>query len=365
MRWPRTVAAAAVVVALVSAATGATVAAFSDTSSNGSNTFTAQKIFAGLRTTSALTVNDQANGTTTNASDTIFAVNGGYSPTGNWQTTYSSSRYVLLDYMGTLPAGLAVTSPTLRFDVSAAAAGNTLCFYFDLVKTSTGTVVASHGSSATPVGCVTGTTITAYTTALPEITTTDIANDVTIKVYAKDSGSGAMRVDRAVLTGNTPYDAFTLYRSAVTDVTSGTPIAAPWSLAAAEGTALTTANNFTNAFGSTRYEEMTFPTNHVTASGTVNSVGLTVKFKAATSGRTLCVYYEAYSGSTLLGTYGSSGSPYCSDTANTWRTDTITLTGVDTPAEVNGLKIRVYGKTSVADKGMFDFVQLRPNYQYN
>ena len=67
-------------------------------------------------------------------------------------------------------------------------------------------------------------------------------------------------------------------------------------------------------------------------------------------------------GATLLATYGSSGSPYCSDTSSNWRTDTISMPEVNSVAQVNGLKVRIYGQVAGGAKGQWDLIQLRPNY---
>jgi hypothetical protein len=363
MRPARALLALAVLVACVASVTGATLAAFSDTSVNTGNSLTAKRIFPGVRATTGWTVADAAAGTSSNVSDLTTATDAAYISTSNWNNAYATTRYVSMAYLATLPAGLAVSSPMLRMDISANAGANNLCFYFDVIKTSTAAVLASHGNATTPAGCVTGTTITAVNTPLPELTTTDLANDVTIKVYAKDTGKSAMRIDRQVVTGSTPYGTFTLYRASTVDAASGTAVASAWGPATADGTNfLLTGGSFPATFASTKYVDVTFPAGHVTSGSTINSVDLSVKFKAATAAKALCVYYEAYSGATLLGTYGSSASPYCSDTASNWRTDTISMPAVNTVGKVNGLKVRIYGQVAGGGKGQFDLIQLRPNY---
>jgi predicted ribosomally synthesized peptide with SipW-like signal peptide len=357
----RTIAAVLVLLGLA-AAGGATLAAFSDTSVNSGNTMTAKRIFPGVRPTTGWTISDAASGTAADVSDPTTTTNGLYGPTTNWNNVYAANRYVSVDYLGTLPAGLAVTGAQFNLNFAAAAAANNICFYFEVIQTSTGTVLGTHGSTTTPAGCVTGTTVTAVNTSLPEVTSTDIANDVTIKIYAKDTAKSSMRIDRGVVTGSTAYGSFTLYRSASTDSADSTPATSIWAPAADDGTVLATAGNFGATFASTKYVDVTFPAGHVVAGATINSVGLAVKFKSPSAGRAMCVYYEAYSGATLVGTYGSSASPYCSDSSSNWRSDTIALTGVDTVAEVNALRIRIYGQVASSGKGSWDLIQLRPNY---
>lgn len=357
----RTLAAVVALIALA-AAGGSTLAAFSDTAVNSGNTMTAKRIFPGVRATTGWTVSDAADGSAANVSDPTVAADGTYGSTSNWNNVYAANRYVTTDYAGTLPAGLAVTGAQLQLNVAANAGANTLCFYFEVIRTSTGSVLATHGSTTTPAGCVTGTTITAVNTSLPELTSTDLANDVTVKLYAKDTGKSALRIDRGVVTGSTAYGSFTLYRAASVDAADTSPTTSVWAPAADDGTALATGGNFAASFASNRYVDVTFPAGHVTAGSTINSVELTVKFKSPNAGKALCAYYEAYSGATLIGTYGSTSSPYCSDTSSNWRTDTIALTGVDTVAEVNGLRLRVYGQIAGGGKGSWDLIQLRPNY---
>jgi predicted ribosomally synthesized peptide with SipW-like signal peptide len=353
---------AVVALMALAAAGGATLAAFSDTAVNSGNTMTAKRIFPGVRATTGWTINDAADGTAANVSDPTAVTDGTYGTTSNWNNAYAANRYISTDYEDTLPAGLAVTGAQLQLNIAANAGANTICFYFEAIQTSTGTVLGTHGNSTTPAGCVTGTTVTAVNTSLPEVTSTDIANNLTIKIYAKDTGKSAMRIDRGVVTGSTAYDSFTLYRAASVDSADTSATTSIWGPVADDGTVLATGGNFGGTFAANKYVEVTFPAGHVTTGSTINSVGLQVKFKSPNAGRAMCVYYEAYSGATLIGTYGSSASPYCSDSSSNWRTDTITLTGVDTVAEVNGLKVRIYGQVAGGGKGSWDLIQLRPNY---
>jgi predicted ribosomally synthesized peptide with SipW-like signal peptide len=363
MRRVRRALAAVALTGAIASVTGATLAAFSDTSVNSGNTITAKRIFPGVRATTGWTISDVADGTAANVSDPTTAADGSYGSTSNWNNAYATNRYVSTDFLATLPAGLAVSSAMLRMDIAANGGANNLCFYFDVIQTSTGTVLASHGNSTTPAGCVTGTTITSVNTALPEVASTDVANDLTVKIYAKDTGKSAMRIDRAVVTGSTPYDSFTLYRAASVDSADTSAATSIWAPAAADGTFLQTGGNFPGTFASTKYVDVTFPPGHVTTGATINSTVLAVKFKSGSAGKALCVYYEAYSGATLLGTYGNSASPYCSDTSGNWRTDTVAIPGVDTVAKVNGLRVRIYGRVSGGGSGQFDLIQLRPDYQ--
>ena len=353
---------AGVVLLAAASAGGATLAAFSDTAVNSGNSMTAKRIFPGVRATTGWTVSDAADGSAANASDPTTTADGVYSSTSNWNNVYASNRYVTNEFLGTLPAGLGVTGAALQLNISANAGGNTLCFYFDVIRTSTAAVLASHGTAATPAGCVTGTTVTSVSTALPEITTTDLANDVTIKLWARDTGKSALRIDRAAITGSTAYDSFALYRAATVDAADTSPTTSIWGLGAADGTFFQANGNFPGTYSATRYVDVTFPAGHVPTGSTINGVDLSIRFKSGSGGKALCLYYQAYSGATLLGTYGSTVSPWCSDTAGNWRSDVVALTDVDTVAEVNGLRLRIFGRVSGGGSGQFDLVQLRPDY---
>src|SRR5215217_2794328 len=199
---------AVVVLFALAAASGATLAAFSDSAVNSGNTMTAKRIFPGVRATTGWTINDAATGSAADVSDPTTTTNGVYGATSNWNNVYATNRYVSVAYLGTLPAGLTVTGAQFNLNLAANAGANTVCFYFEVIQTSTGTILGTHGTTTTPAGCVTGTTVTAVNTSLPEVTTTDVANDLTVKIYAKDTGKSSMRIDRGVVTGSTPYDSF-------------------------------------------------------------------------------------------------------------------------------------------------------------
>jgi hypothetical protein len=58
-----------------------------------------------------------------------------------------------------------------------------------LVTLSGGSLLATHGSAGSPVSCATG----AYASdaiALPEVDTTAKANDLTVKLFVRNSGGG-------------------------------------------------------------------------------------------------------------------------------------------------------------------------------
>ena len=170
-----------------------------------------------------------------------------------------------------------------------------------------------------------------------------------------------MRIDRVAITGSTPYNPFSLFRQKTIDAADGSAATTAWGPALTEGTFFETGGNF-RAPSPHQVRGHHVPVRARPAGSTITSVDLSLKYKAAGAG-SLCVYFEGYSGATLLGTTGSSGSPWCSDKANNWKTDTITLTGGrhrrrgERPARYGST-----GRRAAAARGQFDLIELRANY---
>ncbi len=363
MRRPRALVAAAVAVAALAAGTGVTLAAFSDTAVNSANTMTAKRIFPGVRSTTGWTVSDAADGSAADRSDPTVAVDGvRFDTAGGWSNAYSATRYVTFDMSGGRAAGLSTSSVALQMDIGSDGGADTVCYYFEVYRKSTSTLIGTHGNSTTPAACVTGSTIQSTTTSLPEVTSTDIANDLSVKIFAKESANHSMRIDRVAITGSTPYNTFSLFRTSTIDAADGSAATTQWAPANSDLSYLETGGNFPGTFTSTKYVDATFPSANIPAGSTITSADISLKYKAQGAGKALCLYFEAYSGATLVGTTGSSGSPWCSDTANNWKTDTITLSGVDTVGEVNGLRVRIIGQAAGGSRGQFDLIELRTNY---
>jgi hypothetical protein len=252
-----------------------------------------------------------------------------------------------------LPAGKTVTGANFNFRFAATASTRTACFYFDIRRVSTGTVLATDGSSAAPVGCVTGTTQQTFTTSLAEVNTSAIANDLRVRVYVKDSGGSTINADMATVTGSSAGTAFTLYSDISTDSATGTATAFPWGIAAAgDSAAYSSLANWTTAFGSTRYLSMTFPA-YVPTGAAVSGVTFKHVYRPLTTGST-CWYFEVYSGATLLGTHGSAASPVSCNSTTSYVTDTTSLPEVTTAAQANNLTIRMYVRNSGTLKSQDD-----------
>src|SRR4029077_10778250 len=131
-----------------------------------------------------------------------------------------------------------------RLASSGGAQSGNACFWFDV--RSGGSVIGTHGSYASAGGCRTGTTQTSFSTAIPEVTSTDQVNGLVVRVYPWETGTKTktVDVDLATVTGSTPYNTFTAYETQWVDDTSGAPTTAPWLVSAVDGTTYTDATNW-------------------------------------------------------------------------------------------------------------------------
>jgi hypothetical protein len=305
-----------------------------------------------------------AGAAATNQSDTsAFSEDTRSAASGAFATTFSTSRYLQYAFNSPLPAENAVSSPVFNFSFASAVGGETTCFYFDVRRASTGAVIGTHGSAATPVACTTATTFKATSTALSEVTSSDIANDLLVRVYASSSGSHAINVDLATVSGTTSGMAFTLFEKNTVDASTGTATAAvPWSLFASDEAFYTSGSNWATAFSSTRYLKLAFPP-YVPPSATVNSVTFKHSYRSANNGANVCYYFEVYSGATLIGTHGSATVPVSCTSSNTvWQTDSVALPEVTTAILANALSINLYVDRSTAGKSRHDLAQLAIAY---
>jgi hypothetical protein len=105
------------------------------------------------------------------------------------------------------------------------------CFFLEVWRISTTAAIATYGSAGSPAGCVTGTTPTPFSTPLPAVSSTTIANDLRIRVYGSESGNASMVIDLASMSGSTAYQAFSLYPVMFRDAADASPEIVPWGLA--------------------------------------------------------------------------------------------------------------------------------------
>src|SRR6476660_5388367 len=215
----------------VAACIGASLAfaGFNSAASGGPMSVTSKRIFPGPRVASAWDLRDASSGAEANSSDPLSYADG-LVQTPSTAIASGTTRYLECTFSSSRPGGASVSSMQFNFRLASAGGGNSGngCFWFDV--RSSGSVLASHGSYASPVGCSTGTTQTTFSTSIPEVTSSDQANGLVVRVYPWETGGTTRKVnvDMATVTGATPYNAFTAYETQWVDDTSGTPITVTW-----------------------------------------------------------------------------------------------------------------------------------------
>jgi hypothetical protein len=363
MRW-KAVAGLVMVGALLGFLPGRALAAFFSKSDSTANPFSSSRIFAGQHSISAWDVRDAADGSESDESDTRAFADARFTTTGNWASTWSASRYVEFEMNSPLAAGLALSDAafSFRYADNDGAGGNQFCYYLDVRRTSTGAVLATYGSPGSPVSCETSQTLKTVSTNLPAVSTTDLANDVTIRLYGNHSGAKAARIDAAKITGSIYGNGFDLYPQRYVDASTGTGTTTRWGPALpGDGGNYQSFGNWSASFASNRYVKFIFPA-YVPSGGVVTAASIEHSYKSATSGDTTCWYMEVYQGTTLLGTYGSAGSPISCNGTTSFRTDSVAIPVVDSPAKANNLVIRVYGRVTGSHRSQHDLVRLNLTY---
>lgn len=222
------VAAISMLVALAVAGLGLSLAVFTNQADEGA-VFGAKALFPGERVTPAFQVGDASSGSEIDRSSSFAFVDGLTTTTSAWNSAFAADRYLEFDVNDSLASGVSVTTATFHLRFASSGAGGA-CFYFEVRRVSTGTVLGTHGSAGSPVGCVTGTTFVSFATATPSVTTTSIANDLRIRVFAKESAGAAVVIDLASVTGSTAYQTFTSYPVMFRDAADTTPEIIPWGL---------------------------------------------------------------------------------------------------------------------------------------
>ena len=174
---------------------------------------------------------DASSGTEVDRSSPFRAAGDGLSATtSSWATAFDGSRYLEFDLNGPLAGGVTVSGATFNFSFASSGSGQ-VCFYFEVRRASTAAIIATHGTAGSPIGCVTGITATTFATPIAAVSSTTIANDLRIRVYAAESAAASMVVDLATVSGSTAYQTFTLYPIVYRDAADTTPETVPWSLA--------------------------------------------------------------------------------------------------------------------------------------
>jgi hypothetical protein len=192
--------------------------------------FGSKALFPGEHVTPAFQVGDSSSGTEIDRSSPFaFSSDGLTATTSAWSIAFAADRYLEFDLNDSLASGVAISSAT--FDVRFASGGaSQACYYFEVRRISTGAVLGTYGSSGSPVGCVTGSTLTSFSTPIAAVGTTSIANDLRVRLFGRETGSATMVIDLATTGGSTAHQAFTLYPVLFRDAADTTPETIPWGL---------------------------------------------------------------------------------------------------------------------------------------
>jgi hypothetical protein len=340
----------------------------SSVTGGGVAAYSSKRIFSGVRSTSAWTVRDASGGGAEATKDDPLSYADGTTTTSGtaWATTFSATRYLEFDFNSALPSGLSVSSPQLNFRMASTNNPSTWCFYVEVYRVSTSTLIGTHGSSGSPYACNSGTTQTTTNIALPEVSTTTIANDLRVRIYIDDSKTKQSATDMVTVTGSTPYSAFTAYQQVYRDVSSGAAATTDWGVAtSADGFAYTTASGWLATFTTSRYVKFTFDPG-VPTGATITAASLDFSYRTTQPADTACWYMETYNGATLLAAHGSSSSTIsCNNSNTTYTTNNVSLSEISTAANANSLTAKVYMDDTLVQATQIDLVRLNLTYYLN
>ena len=135
--------------------------------------------------------------TSSDATVSITVTAAAYVSASDWLPTFDPTRYLALTFPPYVPSGSTVTGATFRHSYRSEIAGDTTCYYFEVYDGAT--LLATHGSPATPVSC-TGLDLRDRHDLVAQIDTAAKANDVTVRLYVRNS-SGHHSVDRLATLG--------------------------------------------------------------------------------------------------------------------------------------------------------------------
>ena len=342
--------------------TSAAFAAFTSLATGGGGSLSTQRIFQGVRSAWPSDVRDASGGgAETNGSDTLSYADGVVATTKSWSSAFGATRFDDFDFSGGRPAGVAVTSATFNFTFAPSRTNDTACFYIEVRRASTNALLGAHGSSGSPSACSSGSTVSATVSVSAEVTTTDIANDLRIRVYANNSTNRPLKIDLASVSITTPWFTTSLFERRWDDEANAAAAVVVWPFVATDGTAYTTVGNLATAFSTTRYVKFT-PNQVVPTGAAITSAQAQFAYKSATAGDTTCWYVEVYNGATLIGTHGSSASPVSCNATSSYVTDTVSLPELNTAAAASNLVLKVYLRNSGSRKATVELVQVDVNY---
>jgi hypothetical protein len=345
--------------------TGA-VASFSSAPTGGPMSVTSKRIFPAVRSTSAWDIRDASGGgAETNSTDPLSYADGVLKTTNTWTTSFASNRWLEFDFNSARAGGVPLSSATFKFTFAANNAGVTACFYFEVYRASTSTLLATYGSSGTPVACTTGTTQQTTSTTVTQITNTDVLNDLRIRVYGRTSTNNrAMTIDLATAVATSSYGTDVIaFETVYRDQASTTLTTTNWSVATgSDGTNYQSVSNWATTFAAARYLKLSFSPD-VPAGSALTGATFDLWYRPNNNADTVCWYMEVYNGAALIGTHGSSGAPISCKTGNaTYQTDNVPMPEVSSVAAANNLLIKIYMKDSGTRRSQIDLAQANLNY---
>jgi hypothetical protein len=153
-------------------------------STNGSFSFTSSADFAGS-TSFTYTANDGYNDSNI-VTVTITVAPVSYVSSSNWPTSFDGSRYLALTFPAYVPAGSVVTGAVFRHTYRSDTSGDTTCYWFEVYNGVT--LVATRGSSGSPISCNSTFSYQVDSFAISEIDTVAEANAVTVRLYVRNDG---------------------------------------------------------------------------------------------------------------------------------------------------------------------------------
>jgi hypothetical protein len=343
--------------------TSAALAGFSSLAAGGGASLSTQRIFPGVRSAWPWDVRDASGGgAETNSADALSYADGRTLTTKNWSTAFSATRFDDFDFAGGRPAAVPVSSATFNFTFTPSRSNDDACFYVEARQASTNALLGTYGSSGSPSACSnSGATVAATVDVSSAVTSTDIANDLRLRVYANNNTNRAIKIDLASVTVTTPWFTTTLFEKRWDDEANAVSAVTLWPLVATDGTAYTSVGNFATTFNAARYLKFT-PDQTVPAGAAITSAQVQFAYKSATAGDTTCWYFEVYNGATLIGTHGSSGTPVSCNPTTSYVTDTVSIPEVDTVTEANNLVLKAYMRNSGSRKASTELVQVDLSY---
>lgn len=318
-------------------------------------------------TTTSWSVSDVSSGSATNTSNFHAAADGRYDFQLGFQPEFDPNRYLDFHYNSPLRADKQAGSVSFKFNYlgsnAAGSAAAKTCFYVEVRRITNDNLLATHGSPTTPLDCV--TSLSAFkqvSTALPEVDSTNIANDLKVRVFMSNAASGYVAEDLATLSGSSSSDPFTLYPTQVVNRATGTPTTTPWSLyAGGDGSRYTSNGSWSSSFSSSKHVMLTIP---AYVPSTAKDISATFKhsYRSATAGSTSCFAFVVYEGNTAIATHGSSTSPISCNSSTSFTTDSVAIPSVNSVARANNLKIGVYMRNSASGKTEHDLAEVKIDY---